>query len=158
MSIPLSSCSFKHQIFKPLNRIITSLLVRVVCRRSWFIQFSFGKSSLRDDFVAKQNSIAHNHIPPRISSNVLLVRYHNNGDSTLIQLLKNCHDLDTRSTVEVSRRFVRQQYFGIIDQRASDRHALLLTARKLALMMIFATAKSDRRKDEISLFAKLRIC
>src|SRR5204863_9179570 len=56
------------------------------------------------------------------------------------------------------RRFVRQQHFGIIDQRASNRHALLLTARKLAWMMIFAAAKSDRRKDAISFFAKLRIC
>src|SRR5205814_6999401 len=158
MSILLSSCSLKRQIFTPLNRIITGLLLRVVCKRSWFFQFPFGKSSLRDDFVAKQNSIAHYHVSARVACDILLVGHHNNSDATLIQLLKNCHDLDTRSAVEVSRRFVREQHFGIIDQCASNRHALLLTARKLAWMMIFAAAKSDRRKDAISFFAKLRIC
>ena len=158
MSILLSSCSLKRQIFTPLNRIITGLLLRVVCKRSWFFQFRFGKSSLRDDFVAKQNSITHYHVPARVACDILLVGHHNNSDATLIQLLKNCHDLDTRSAVEISRRFVREQHFGIIDQCAGDRDALLLAARKLTRMMIFTATKSDRRKDAVGLFAKLRIC
>ena len=73
------------------------------------------------------NSIAHHHVPPRVGGDVLLVRHHNDRDSTLVQLLKNCHDLDTRSAVEISGRLIRKHHFGIVNQRAGDRDALLLT-------------------------------
>ena len=76
---------------------------------------------------------------------------------TLVQFLKNSHDLDARAAVEIAGRLVGQHNFRIVDQRARDRDALLLATGKLARMMIFAALQTDRRQNGVSLFAQLRI-
>src|SRR5207247_551380 len=114
---------------KSLSWSNTGLLFRVICRSCRrFFRLGFGGRSLCDNFVAKQNSVAHYNIPPRISGNVLLVRHHHNGDSALIELLENCHDLHARSTIEIAGRLIREHHFRVVDQCAGDRHTLLLTA------------------------------
>ena len=78
------------------------------------------------------------------------MRDHDDGDPVLVQLLKNSHDLDTRPAVEIAGRLIRKQDFGLINQRARNRDALLLTAGKLARMMIVAAGESDRCKHAIA--------
>ena len=61
--------------------------------------------------------------------NVLLVRNYDRRNSFLLpQPLKNIHYLDTRSTVQVSRRLVCHQNRRIIHQRTSNRYSLLLSS------------------------------
>src|SRR5262245_55084130 len=68
-----------------------------------------------------------------------------NGDTTLhVQALKDAHDLDARSRVEVARRLVSQQDGWVGDQRASDCDPLLLPARQLVWMMPGPLTQSDR--------------
>ena len=55
------------------------------------------------------------------------MRDHDNGNATFVELLKNSHDFDARSAVEVTSRLIRKHDFGLVDQRAPDRNALLLT-------------------------------
>src|SRR5262249_41950132 len=67
--------------------------------------------------------------------------YH--GDSTLaIQALENPHDFDAGCRVEVPGRLVGQYDRRVVDQRARDRDALLLSARELIRMMIGAVAQA----------------
>ena len=105
--------------------------------------------------IIQDHAVAHHHVALRVTSDVLLVRDHDNRNTALVELLKNSHDLHAGPAVQIAGRLVRKQHFGIVDQRARDRYALLLAAGKLARMMIFAPSESDRCKDAIGLFAKL---
>ena len=93
--------------------------------------------------------VAHHDIALRIGGNVLFVRDHNDRDSALVELLKNCHDLDAGAAVEIASRFVGEQYLGLVDQGPRDSHSLLLPSGKLAGMMILAAGESYRRKNTI---------
>ena len=85
------------------------------------------------------------------------MRDHDDRDATLVELLKNRHDLDAGSAVEIAGRFIRKEHLGIIDQRARNRDALLLTAGKLTREMVLTTCKPNRCKYAIRLFAELRM-
>src|SRR5215471_12647725 len=62
---------------------------------------------------------------------VVLVRDHDDGHSPGVDLLEEAHDLERRRRVERPRRLVGQDDLGLGDQRARDRHALLLAPRHL---------------------------
>ena len=109
----------------------------------------------RDDH--QDQPIAHDDVTLRIRGDVLLVRDHDDGDAVLVELLENGHDLNAGSAVEIAGRFVRQQYLGLVDQRARDRDALLLTAGKLTRKMVLTTREPDRCKHAIRFFAELRM-
>ena len=85
------------------------------------------------------------------------MRDHDDGDAVLVELLKNAHDLDAGAAIEISGRFIRQQHLRIVDQRARDGDALLLTAGKLTWIMVLAIREPDRCKHAIGFFAKLRM-
>ena len=53
------------------------------------------------------------------------------------------HDLDAGARVEVAGRLVGQHQARLVDQRARDRHPLLLPARELAGMVVQALAEAD---------------
>src|SRR6266567_7072366 len=108
------------------------------CRSCQSFQLYRGLKPLRHRKILAHNSVTHEDIAPRIRSNVLLVRHHEDRDTALVQLLKNFHDLDARAAVDVSCRLIGEHDLGIVDQRARNRDALLLATRKLARMMIFA--------------------
>src|SRR6266576_5106192 len=99
--------------------------------------------------IIHDHAVAHHYVAFRISRDVLLVRDHDDGDAVLVELLENGHDLDAGSAVEIAGRFVCQQYLWIIDQRARDRDALLLTAGKLTRKMVLTTRTPDRCKHAI---------
>ena len=63
---------------------------------------------------------------------------------SLVQALKDAHHFDAGPRVEVPGRLVRQQNRRVVDQRARDRDALLLTAGELIRMMVRPVAESDQ--------------
>src|SRR6266508_6166642 len=105
--------------------------------------------------IIQDHPVSHHDIAPRVGGDVLLVRHHDDCDSALVEVLKNSHDLDTGSAVEVAGRLIGEQYLGIVDQRARNGHTLLLAAGELAGMMVLATGESDCCKHAIGSFAKL---
>ena len=54
------------------------------------------------------------------------------------------HDLDAGARVERAGRLVRQDELRIVDQRARDGHALLLSAGELARLVIDAVRQAHR--------------
>ena len=72
----------------------------------------------------------------RVLRDVRLVRHEDDGDPLLVQLLEERHHLDRRAAVEIARRLVGEQQRRLRDERARDRHALLLAARQLARLVI----------------------
>src|SRR4029077_17327650 len=122
------------------------------------LQLCFCVRTLGHDLILPDQSIAHDHIALRISSDVLLVRDHDDRDAALVELLENGHDLDAGSTVEIAGRFICQQDLRIIDQRARNCDALLLTAGKLTRKMVLTTCEPDRCEYAIRFFAELRMC
>ena len=60
-----------------------------------------------------------------------------------IQLQKDVHDLDRRLAVEVSRRFVQKQQFGIIRHGSGNRHSLLLTPTEFRREVVDAVLEAD---------------
>src|SRR6267142_4136816 len=121
------------------------------------LQLCFGVRTLGHELILPDQSIPHNNVSLRVSGDVLLVRDHDDRDAVLIELLENGHDLNAGSAVEIAGRFIRQQHLRIIDQRACDRDALLLTAGKLTRKMVLTTRKPDRGKYAIRFFAELRM-
>src|SRR5882757_9727584 len=107
------------------------------------LQLCFRVRTLGHELILPDQPIPPNNVSLRISSDVLLVRDHDDGDAMLVELLENGHDLDAGSAVEVAGRFIRQQHLRIIDQRARDRDALLLTAGKLTRKMVLTTREPD---------------
>lgn len=62
-----------------------------------------------------------------VMRDVRLVCHEDHGDAAFaIELLKTRHDLHTRSRIERSGWFVRQNDARLVDQRPRDRHPLLL--------------------------------
>src|SRR5205823_13743978 len=96
-------------------------------------------------------------VVPSISVVILRVRDNDDSNATLVELLKDGHDLDAGSAVEMAGRFIRKEHLRIVDQRARNRDALLLTAGKLTRKMVLTTCKPNRCKYAIRLFAELRM-
>src|SRR5437870_3238050 len=121
------------------------------------LQLCFRVRTLGHELILPDQPIPHNNVAFRISGDVLLVRDHDDRDAALVELLKNRHDLDAGSAIEISGGFIRQQYLGLVDQRARNRDALLLTAGKLTRKMVLTTREPDRFKHAIRFFAELRM-
>ena len=76
---------------------------------------------------------------------VLAVRDVNEGDAEiLLQALQLGAHLDAQERVERGERLVEQQDLRVGDQRAGERHALLLAARKLRRKTLGAVASCRR--------------
>src|SRR5688572_1843502 len=73
-----------------------------------------------------------------VRRDVGLVRDDDDGLPVAMQLVEQTQDLDARLRVEVARRLVGEQDRRVRDERARDRHALPLAARKLVRQVIRA--------------------
>ena len=79
--------------------------------------------------------------PIRVTLQVRVVRHHDHRDALLlvnpashshsIQIQQYVHHLDCGPAVQIARRLVQQQHFGVVGESASDGDALLLTATQL---------------------------
>ena len=57
----------------------------------------------------------------------LVMRYHHNGGTRLVQLMEYFHNFCPHFTIEVSCRFVSNQKYWFIDQRPGNDDTLLLS-------------------------------
>ena len=58
------------------------------------------------------------------------MRHHDDGDPVIVQLLKNSHDFDAGSAVEISGRLVSEQDFRIVDQAPAQSRRAAAVRRK----------------------------
>jgi hypothetical protein len=70
------------------------------------------------------------------------MRDEHDGEPFAIETLQEGEDLDARARVEIARGLVGEHDGGIVHQRARDGHALLLSARQLARMVVFALGEA----------------
>src|SRR5262245_32095432 len=79
-----------------------------------------------------------------VLGDVGLVGHEHDGDAAFrVEALEDAHHLDARARVEVARGFIGQQQRWLVDERAGDGHALLLSARELIRVVIQPAAESD---------------
>src|SRR5690349_1236553 len=98
------------------------------------------------EMILQNQPVAHHHVALRVRGDVLLMRDHDDRNSALVELLKNCHDLDAGAAIEIAGRFVGKQYLGLVDQGACYGDALLLATGELAWVMVLAPGKPNRCK------------
>ena len=65
-----------------------------------------------------------------IGGDVRLVGDHHDSNASPVQLLKDSHDFNAGSAVEVAGRLIREQDLRVINERPRNGDALLLSARK----------------------------
>ena len=94
-------------------------------------------------FIALDHSVHDANGPMGVGGHVGIVRHQDDGDSLGVELLEHPQDFDARVRIEVARRLVGQQQARAIDQRAADRHPLLLPARHLRRLVMDSVGQPD---------------
>ena len=82
-------------------------------------------------FDARDFSVLKYDHPFRLIGNLRVMGNDDNGTTGSVQLFKNLHNQPLVFFIEVAGRFVCKQELGVIDERAGNTHALLLSARQL---------------------------
>ena len=93
--------------------------------------------------VADDLAVAHDHDAFAVGGDVEFVGDHDDGDARVVEFLEQPHDLDAGAGVEIAGGLVGQDEFRLVDQGAGDGDALLLSAGKLAGMMVTPVAQAD---------------
>jgi len=109
-----------------------------------FLHFDRGDAAIANLNIADDSSIAHDEVAFAESRDVEFVGDHYDGDSLVVEFLKNAHHFNGGFAVEIARWLVGEQDLRLIDERSRDRHALLLSSGKLAGKMSRAVRESDR--------------
>jgi len=78
-----------------------------------------------------------------LTGNVRIVRNHEDGVPGIVQLAENLQHDGFVDFVKVAGGFVGENQLGLVNEGASDSHALLLAARKLRGKMRQAIAQAD---------------
>src|SRR5262245_55679849 len=104
----------------------------------------FRVPTVQDGLVGHHAAVAEPNETGAVLRNVHFMRDQEHGNpSLLVQALKDAHDLDARPCVEVAGGLVGQQDRGLIDERSSDCHTLLLSTGQLIGHVVVALAKAD---------------
>ena len=80
---------------------------------------------------------------------------HDDRSALVVQLAEELHDLLARRLVERAGRLVRQQERRVGCQRTGNRHALLLSAGKLILIMVHSVLQPDTHEHLLRAFGSL---
>ena len=99
-------------------------------------------------------AVAEREPPLRAPGDVGLVGDDDHGDAGLVQLLEQLDDLLGGAAVERAGRLVGEDDMRVVDQRAGDRHALLLPARKLRRLVVLAMGEPDLGEARLGLLAR----
>ena len=75
---------------------------------------------------------------------MLIMRYHDDGGTLMVQLGKQMHHLGTILGIEVTRRLIGQDELRTKDHGTGDGYSLLLTTRKL-VREVLGTMTEQRR-------------
>jgi len=93
--------------------------------------------------IAPDLSVAKLDRAHRVPRDVGLVRHNDHRQPFLfIQPLQDVHDFNRSAAVEIPGRLIGKHDLRVVDQSPRDGHALLLSARKLARMMLRAVSQS----------------
>src|SRR5215213_5677268 len=80
-----------------------------------------------------------------VGRDVRLVRDEDERDASLaVEALEDVHHLDRGARVERARRLVGEDELRVVDERARNRHALLLAARELVRVVLLAPGQAHR--------------
>src|SRR5690606_34471401 len=78
-----------------------------------------------------------------VLGHIIFMSDHDDGPAALfVQAVKKRKDLFAGMGIQVASRLIRQDQDGVVDQRARNRHPLLLPSRKLAWKMVSAIRKT----------------
>ena len=73
----------------------------------------------------------------------------------LVQLLEQLDDLVRGAAVERAGRLVGEEDVRVVDERARNRHALLLAAGKLGRLVLLAMREPDLGEARLGLLARV---
>ena len=79
------------------------------------------------------------------------------GDAGVVQLLEQFDDFLGGTAVERAGRLVGEDDMRVVDERARDRHALLLPARQLRRLVVFAMREPNLGKALLGLLMRAGI-
>ena len=89
-----------------------------------------------------------------VSGHISVMGHQKHGDSLLlVETTKELQDFLSRAGVQVAGGFVRQKQDRIVDQRPSDRHALLLAAGQFRRRVIHPPSQADQIQQVPALLA-----
>jgi hypothetical protein len=106
--------------------VILIVLVRILERERG--PFRLGIAGIAHRLIAYETTITENDLTRGIFSNIGFMSHENYRQTTLIQCLKHCHDLNTGTAIQVARWLIGQEERGTIDEGASYGNTLLLTS------------------------------
>src|SRR4051794_9854594 len=87
------------------------------------------------------------HAPAHLVHHLLVVGGHDDGRAGAVDPVDQLHDPDRGLGVEVAGGLVAEQERRVVDERAGDRYALLLTARELVGVAVQLGAQADQAQD-----------
>src|SRR5579884_2880385 len=118
---------------------VVSYLYRLLFFNRQAEQLRRGVARMFDENVFLQAAVAKMNVAAGVRGDIGLVRDHDHGDARFtVKPLEDGHDFDAGARVERARGLIGENDPRLVDQRARDRHALLLPTGKLARMMLFA--------------------
>src|ERR1051326_7128418 len=97
----------------------------------------------RETHIAVHSPISQPNGPPPAPRNVLVVRHENERLAASMEFVEHAQNFRAGSGVEIPGRLVGEQNEWVIDQRACNRHALLLPAGKFEGTMMQTMLKPD---------------
>jgi hypothetical protein len=92
----------------------------------------------RARLIGNDQSISQRDFARAIRRHRIVVRHQQDGAALGVQVGQQSHDLATSIQIEIAGRFVSQNERRVVDQRAGNRDALLLTSRQLGSEMACA--------------------
>ncbi len=104
--------------------------------------FGFTVSRIRNDLAVANFDDA-----LRTGGDLPVMRHDDDGAPFTVELLKDAENFFTAMAVERAGRFVGKNDLRIVDERAGDGNALLLSAGKLARAMMRAFAHPESLQD-----------
>ena len=83
-----------------------------------------------------------------------IVRHHDHGDLlSHVEVDKDLHDNVCAASIQITCWLIEKQNLGLVRDRASDSHSLLLTTRQLVREMIHSLFEADILKELASSIA-----
>ena len=113
------------------------ILLRRLRRLGDFVLLGI-RHSVADDFAVQKADYARGILLGKFG----IVRDHYD-EPVFGNLFQKLHYLNARDRIERARRFVRENYFGVVYKRAGYRHPLRLTARKLVRLIVYPVFQPD---------------
>src|SRR5512146_3192973 len=137
---------FRDSAFSAICRIALSSITPPlsVLVHDWHVSKNISSArTIQHCFVAADLAVAEDDDSFCELRNVGFVCHQHDRQPLIVEVLEYLHHLDGRAAVQVPCRLVSEQDRWFVDQGAGDRHALLLSARKLGGVVTHTVAKTD---------------